>query len=339
MNRFLILALLLASGSNAQTLAPVCEFDNAGLPVCLEPQADPIGTDLLERLADALPEQQNVNFHHPEFLDHTQVNLVLTDSADVWITFVAEGAGYRNSFGYYLFDPENPPRETGEIDWRWLVFPNASQAGSGGALLPGDRLHLGAFSAGTGIGWFLMADAWREGAVDPTRPTWFGEHLLNPETVRMAIQLHDVESDRVFVCFEDIRADTGGDRDYNDLVCAATVTPPEAVDWDDIEVLPDDEETVDVRSPERPSSCRIDSVHPNPFNPSTLVEWTLQETAVARLAVHDLGGREVAVLHEGLAAAGAHRTVFDAAGLPSGVYLCALETRDGLWTSKLVLLK
>lgn len=337
MNRIL-LTFLLAGSLSAQIVEPICDFDGNGVPVCLEPQADPIDGSLLESLSLALPETQNVNVHHPEFLDNAQVNLVLTDSAEVWVTFVNEGAGYKNSFGYYIFDPSDPPASALDVDPRTLIFPNASRLGSGGGLAPGDRMHLGVFPPGTGIGWFLIADAWRNGGVDVNRATWFGEHLLNPAEVPMAIQLHDEDSDRIFVCFEDIRADTGGDRDYNDLICSATVTPPEAVDWDDVIVLPDDD-TAGLEPGQRPVSCRIQSVYPNPFNPSTTIVWNLEETGLASLRVHDLTGRVVAVLHEGLTASGPQYTVFDAAALPSGVYFCALEAQGRIETTKLVLLK
>jgi hypothetical protein len=333
-----ILGLLLAGSLQAQGLLPLCDYDAQGAPLCREIGADPIDEGLLVRLSEALPEQQNVNHHHPEFLDNVQVNLVLSDSADVWLTFVNEGASYRNSLGYYTYDPAAPPQDAGEVEIRWLLLPNASREGSGGALLPGDRVYLGAFGPGTGIGWFLIANGWVNGAVNPDRPTWFGERTLNPAGVPMAIQLRDLESDRLFICFEDIRADTGGDRDYNDLICAATVSPPEAVDWEGVEILPD-EELVHARAPERPVDCRINGVYPNPFNPTATIRWTLRETGFVRLSVHNLAGREVAVLRQGLAAAGTHETPFDAKTLPSGVYFSQLEALGQLSAHKLVLLR
>ncbi|MEM1044169.1 MAG: T9SS type A sorting domain-containing protein, partial [Bacteroidota bacterium] len=61
--------------------------------------------------------------------------------------------------------------------------------------------------------------------------------------------------------------------------------------------------------------------YPNPAAGSATVPVVLAERAAVRVAVFDVLGREVAVLHDGFAEAGTHRFAFDAADLPSGVYL------------------
>ncbi len=63
---------------------------------------------------------------------------------------------------------------------------------------------------------------------------------------------------------------------------------------------------------------------PNPFAGTTTLRFALEEDAEVRLAVYDVLGREVAVLLDGAAEAGAHEAVFDAAGLPAGTYLWRL---------------
>src|SRR5690606_15995096 len=59
------------------------------------------------------------------------------------------------------------------------------------------------------------------------------------------------------------------------------------------------------------------SVSPNPF--SERVTVTLPAPEGVRVALYDLLGREVAVLHDGVLPAGVHR--FDVGALPSGVYV------------------
>jgi hypothetical protein len=71
----------------------------------------------------------------------------------------------------------------------------------------------------------------------------------------------------------------------------------------------------------------------------TTLDWSLARTAGARLAVYDLTGREVAVLADGLHAAGAHSSRFDGANLASGVYIANLEAEGRTFSRKLVLLK
>ncbi len=64
---------------------------------------------------------------------------------------------------------------------------------------------------------------------------------------------------------------------------------------------------------------------PTPFAERTTLRYGLAEAGRVRLAVYDVLGREVAVLADGPAEAGAHEATFDASALPSGVYLVRLE--------------
>src|SRR5690606_15198097 len=54
--------------------------------------------------------------------------------------------------------------------------------------------------------------------------------------------------------------------------------------------------------------------------------FTLDAAAPVRLSVHDLRGREVAVLSDGRVSAGAHMRIFDAGALPPGTYWFRLRT-------------
>ncbi len=78
---------------------------------------------------------------------------------------------------------------------------------------------------------------------------------------------------------------------------------------------------------------------PNPFSSATAVTVELAEAARVRVAVYDALGREVAVLADGLVAAGAHRLVWDAAGFPAGTYLCRAETGGVARTRTLLLVR
>jgi hypothetical protein len=88
---------------------------------------------------------------------------------------------------------------------------------------------------------------------------------------------------------------------------------------------------------------RLHQNHPNPFNPSTTIGYSLPARADVRLAVYDLAGRHVQTLLEESQEAGDHAVSFDAGGLSSGVYLCRLtaESADGITSDarKMVLMK
>ena len=73
--------------------------------------------------------------------------------------------------------------------------------------------------------------------------------------------------------------------------------------------------------------------YPNPFNPNTVIEFSLPKAADIKLAVYNLRGERVKMLRSGQTAAGVHQAVWDGtdmAGLqaPSGVYFYRLQTED-----------
>ncbi len=77
---------------------------------------------------------------------------------------------------------------------------------------------------------------------------------------------------------------------------------------------------------ELPGSVKLSRNYPNPFNPETIIEYTLPRAESVRLVVYDLLGREVARLVDGLQPAGRHRVRFAAGELSSGAYVYRLET-------------
>ena len=83
----------------------------------------------------------------------------------------------------------------------------------------------------------------------------------------------------------------------------------------------------------------LSGAYPNPFNPSTTIAYTLPAAGEVRLEVFDIAGRSVAVLARGVQNAGAHALTWNAAGLPSGVYLCRLQASGLAATQKVLLLK
>ena len=82
--------------------------------------------------------------------------------------------------------------------------------------------------------------------------------------------------------------------------------------------------------------------HPNPFNPETRLVYTLAAASRLRLSIHDLQGRELAVLVSGWRESGSHALEWDGRddrgrALPSGVYLARLRGGGETLTRKLVL--
>lgn len=84
---------------------------------------------------------------------------------------------------------------------------------------------------------------------------------------------------------------------------------------------------------------RLGQNYPNPFNPSTTITFELPRSAVVRLGLFDILGREVAVVVNGCVDAGVHEVRFNGPNLASGVYVCRLQAGNRVATSRLLLLK
>ena len=83
----------------------------------------------------------------------------------------------------------------------------------------------------------------------------------------------------------------------------------------------------------------LEQNHPNPFNPTTTIEYTLPRSGEVSLIVYDLLGKEVASLINGNMPAGNHRVSWDASNIPSGIYFYRLHAGDFIQTRKMLLLK
>jgi len=157
-------------------------WDSQGVPNYLD-GIDTVEPEIYDRIFSLLPETQNVPNSKPSLLYDDQPRNIIIQSdnplfngADVYVSFLFEGAGYKNVVGYYTY----PLRNGYKVPTKWngttyvpttysdrnsvdsngksvykktIIFPNASlptwannggknkQAG-GGNLLPGSRVKL-----------------------------------------------------------------------------------------------------------------------------------------------------------------------------------------------------
>jgi hypothetical protein len=92
------------------------------------------------------------------------------------------------------------------------------------------------------------------------------------------------------------------------------------------------------------SSTRIQSVEPNPVNPSTVVRFELAAASPVRISIYDVRGRRVTVLADAHHGAGIHEVRWngnDARGAPvaSGVYFVSLQAGAFRETRKVVVVR
>ncbi len=83
---------------------------------------------------------------------------------------------------------------------------------------------------------------------------------------------------------------------------------------------------------------------PNPFNPSTSIQYRLAEDSHVRISVLDLRGQIVAVLSDGHETAGAHSVMWhgkDGQGrnMATGTYLVMMNAGNEVITEKVSLMK
>jgi len=88
-----------------------------------------------------------------------------------------------------------------------------------------------------------------------------------------------------------------------------------------------------------PEAFALHRNYPNPFNPSTTIEYELPEELPVRLVVYDNLGREVKILVDGIQQPGYYRAIFDAVGYASGLYYCRLETKEQTHVARMLLMK
>ncbi len=208
-----------------------------GLPLYLEPDGDQLSQDFLDGVDASLPEDRPVPIYNPEYLTNgNELDIVVKEKSDVWVTFVSEGAGYRNSLGFYKFETGNPPATVNDIDSVFVVLPNTSFEYSGGQLRAGDKVRLGTFEPGTTISWVLFQNAYNSNGVNVTKPKFYSRLDLNtsenPDKRQHTVQLIDIGRQLLLIGFEDLyRSNGGSDDDFNDLIYYVSANP-----WDAIEI-------------------------------------------------------------------------------------------------------
>ncbi len=88
-----------------------------------------------------------------------------------------------------------------------------------------------------------------------------------------------------------------------------------------------------------PAGYSLEQNFPNPFNPVTMIKFSLPEAGVVHLTVHNVLGQEVAEVVNHEAPAGVFEVPFDASRLSSGVYFYKLTAGNFADTKRMVVVK
>lgn len=88
-----------------------------------------------------------------------------------------------------------------------------------------------------------------------------------------------------------------------------------------------------------PTDFTLEQNFPNPFNPSTVIKFTLPEKGLVTLRIYDVTGKEIATPVNEVRDAGTYNVKFNAHGLASGVYYYSLNSSGKTITKKMLLNK
>lgn len=90
---------------------------------------------------------------------------------------------------------------------------------------------------------------------------------------------------------------------------------------------------------EIPNGFNLAQNFPNPFNPSTTIEFSIPEKNNVSLKIYNMNGQVVTMLVNGEYSAGTHKIQWNATDFASGVYFYTLNTNNFSQTKRLVLIK
>ena len=95
----------------------------------------------------------------------------------------------------------------------------------------------------------------------------------------------------------------------------------------------------DISSFLAPEEFALSAAYPNPFNPTTSLDLSLDSSGSVSVKIYNVVGQAVATLASGHMNAGYHNVTWDAANVPSGVYIVKVTTGSNTSIQKVMLMK
>ena len=203
MNRYFVGIAVLLLGLSMFAVAEVAEEKT------FEVHSTELAAEVLDAVENTFKERGALT---SEILG-TSANIEVEIETTISMTFVGEGAGYKNSVGYFTYN------SLGEILEQHTVFANFSGTGKGlaggGDLNVGDTVEIGTFQPGEKVGFFLLANGFRR----KNAPMWSTVESMNYDG-KDHDAVMEIEEIGTLIGFEDLR--NLGDRDYNDAMLLIT---------------------------------------------------------------------------------------------------------------------
>jgi hypothetical protein len=105
------------------------------------------------------------------------------------------------------------------------------------------------------------------------------------------------------------------------------------LDWMDEQALSADDDNQLIRS------YSLDPAYPNPFNPTTTIEFSIPRTEFVTVKVYNLVGHEITTLINDELFTGNYSIKWDGSHQPSGLYFVQIESGSFIQTRKMMLVK
>lgn len=245
-NRTMNLSIATSRGNHQDNYETLGNWNSSGVPDYII-ETETLTTEFLTLLNSILPEQLPVPEHNPQYLtDSAITNINVIEDGEVFVTFIHEGAGYKNTLLFFTYNTIDGPPSSVDKEDLTIIYPNVSFSGSGGGLISGDKVKIGEFTAGTTIAWALIANGFSSNAtVGDGLNTFYSIDELNVEDAPYNQHVVQIAFDeRVVISFEDL-VRPGGDNDFNDAIFSVSSNPITAIDTEGI-LVPDDSSTIDT---------------------------------------------------------------------------------------------
>jgi len=152
-----------------------------------------------------------------------------------------------------------------------------------------------------------------------------------------------------YVFYSDATVDTGKHYILNTLAMDAGTLAEYGLEWDDTQEASDHlprvfdislEPNVGIdKNKQFPLDFGILNNYPNPFNPTTTINITVEIRHATSLNVYDINGRLIDLVFQGELEIGAHEFQWEGTNYSSGIYFIKMQSGDYVQTRKMILLK
>jgi hypothetical protein len=152
-----------------------------------------------------------------------------------------------------------------------------------------------------------------------------------------------------YIFYSDATIDTGKHYILNTLALDDETLAGYGLEWEDTQEASDHlprvfdislDPSVDIINENLvPKKIAIVNNYPNPFNPTTTINITVEIRHATSLNVYDINGRLIDLVFQGELEIGTHEFQWEGTNYSSGVYFIKMKSGDYVQTRKIILLK